>query len=254
MEKIPFISIIMPVYNAEKYMEQAIESVISQTYQNWELILVDDCSEDGSGNIAGEYVLKDKRILYYKLEKNSGAAEARNFGMKKAEGTILCFLDSDDLWRIDKLEKEYCFMKKYDAPIVFSAYDLIDESGKSLNKIVHVPEKINYKEHLYNHIIWTSVIMIDTEKTGKFEMPGLSSGEDVATWLLLLKRCGYAYGIDEILASYRQVKGSLSDNLKQRLSRAWKIYRIIEKFSVLESMFYYILHALVTLKKRKKVL
>jgi len=246
------ISVVMPLYNCEKYLEESINSVLEQTYQNWELILVDDCSKDNSGSIAVTYEKKDKRVTYYKLEKNSGAAVARNFGIQKANGKILSFLDSDDLWKADKLEKEYHFMKQNDASIVFAAYDLIDEAGNALNKIVHVPKKINYKEHLYNHIIWTSTIMIDIGKLGKFEMPKLRAGQDVATWLLLLKKCDYAYGFDEVLASYRQVQGSISNNWKRRISRTWKIYRESEGFSVPVSAYYYILHALVTLKKRKK--
>lgn len=246
------ISIVMPLFNCEKYLKESIHSVLNQTYSNWELILVDDCSKDNSSDIAISYEKEDKRITYYKLEKNSGAAVARNFGIEKVNGTILSFLDSDDLWKPDKLEKEYNFMKQNNVPIVFAGYELIDESGNALNKIVHVPEKINYKEHLYNHIIWTSTIMIDIEKLGKFQMPKLRAGQDVATWLLLLKKCDYAYGIDEVLASYRQVQGSISNNWKRRITRTWKIYRESEKFSVLVSVYYYILHALLTLKKRKK--
>lgn len=246
------ISIVMPLYNCERFMKQSIESILEQTYKNWELILVDDCSRDNSGKIALSYEMNDSRIKYYRLEQNSGAAIARSTGIKMAKGNILCFLDSDDIWMKEKLKKEYCHLREKQAAIVFAGYDLIDESGKALNKIVHVPETINYKEHLWNHIIWTSTVMIDIGKLGKFEMPNLRAGQDTATWLMLLKKCDYAYGIDEILASYRQVDGSISSDLKRRLSRTWKIYRESEKFSVPVSVYYYLLHMLAVLNKRKK--
>lgn len=246
------ISIVMPLYNCEKFLKQSIDSIINQTYQNWELILVDDCSTDNSGKIGQAYVERDSRIKYHRLEKNSGAAVARNTGIKMATGNILSFLDSDDTWVPEKLAKEYAFMKEKDAAIVFAGYDLMNENGVPLNKIVHVPEKIDYKEHLYRHIIWTSTIMIDLTKIGKFEMPNLRAGQDVATWLMLLKKCDYAYGIDEVLASYRQVPNSISNNLWRRLVRTWKIYRESEKFSVPVSAYYYVLHMLVTLQKRKR--
>lgn len=246
------ISIVMPLYNCENFLTQSIDSILEQTYENWELILVDDCSTDKSGAIALSYAEEDKRIRYYKLEKNSGAAVVRNTGIQKVTGDILCFLDSDDTWRKDKIAKEYAFMKEKNAAIVFAGYDLMGEDGTPLNKIVHVPEKIDYKEHLYRHIIWTSTIMIDLRKVGKFEMPNLRAGQDVATWLMLLKKCDYAYGIDEVLASYRQVKSSISNNLGRRLRRTWRIYRESEKFSVPVSAYYYMLHMLVTLQKRKR--
>lgn len=249
----PLISIVTPMYNCEKYLNDSISSVINQTYQNWELLLIDDCSDDNSAEIAKRFVEKDTRIYYEKLALNSGAAIARNAGIRKAKGRFLCFLDADDLWQEEKLEKEIRFITKTKGKIVFCAYDIIDSLGKSLHKVVHVPEKITYKKLLYNNIIFTTTVLIDLEYFGRFEMPGLRSGQDLATWLMLLRKCDYAYGLNEVLASYRQVPTSISHNLKNRLARTWNVYRKAEGLSVIKSTYYYLLHTFITLKKRKKL-
>lgn len=249
----PLISIVTPIYNCEKYLKDSINSVINQTYPNWELWLIDDCSDDNSAKIAKTFVEKDTRIYYEKLTVNSGAAVARNVGINKATGSFLCFLDADDLWEKEKLEKEIRFITKTKGKIIFCAYDIIDPQGKPLHKVVHVPEKINYKTLLYNNIIFTTTVLIDLEYFGRFEMPGLRSGQDLATWLMLLRKCDYAYGLNEVLASYRQVPTSISHNLKNRIVRTWNVYRKAEGLSVIKSAYYYLLHTFITLKKRKKL-
>ncbi len=253
MFDLPLVSIVIPIYNSEDYLDAAIRSVLNQTYEQWELWLVDDCSVDRSAAIAQKHAAADERIHYERLKVNSGAAIARNVGISRATGRYLCFLDADDLWHPEKLEQEVSFITKKNCKIVFCAYDMVDSEGNSLHKAVYVPERINYKTLLYNNIIFTSTVLIDISYFGKFEMPNLRAGQDLATWLMLLKRCDYAYGLNEILASYRQVSTSISHSLKNRIVRTWNVYRKAEKLSIIKSSYYYLLHTLITLKKRKRV-
>ena len=246
------VSIIMPVYNGERYLSEAINSILNQTYVNWELWAIDDCSSDNSWNILERFRSLDARIHVIKMKTNKGAASARNLGLSASNGRYVAFLDSDDLWRKDKLEKELCYMQSKQAAIVFTAYDLVGEQGKDLGKIVPVPDKIDYKEHIYNNIISTITVLIDRQKTGPFLMPNLRAGQDLATWLMLLKRVPCAYGLNECLASYRQVPGSISHSIKRRIKRTWDVYRRSEGFSTIKSFYYLIMHFLCVLKKRKR--
>lgn len=249
----PLISIVMPVYNSSKYLEEAIRSIQAQTYGNWELWAVDDCSKDDSLAILRRLAEADSRIQVFPLEKNVGPAVARNTGIERCDGRYLSFMDSDDLWHADKLEKELDFIHKNAYSFVFTAYDIIDEDGRKVGKEVWVPDKIDYKEHLYNNIIWTSTVMVDLDQIGKFQMPELRAGQDLATWLMLLKKVPYAYGLKECLASYRQVSGSISHSLKRRLSRTWNVYRKVEHLSVIKSAYLYLRHMICILTKRKSV-
>ena len=161
------VSIIVPVYNSEKFIEDTINTVKQQTYKNWELILVNDCSTDKSKEIIEEYIKKDEKMKLINLEKNSGAAIARNTGIEKAKGRYIAFLDADDLWNKEKLEKQIKFMKDNDYKFTFTGYEFADENGRGNGKIVKVPEKINYKKALKNTTIWTSTVMFDIKKLNK---------------------------------------------------------------------------------------
>lgn len=247
------ISIVMPVYNSSQYLQDAILSIQAQTHKNWELWAIDDCSKDDSLEILNRLAEADSRINICPLKENHGPATARNVGIERSRGRYLSFMDSDDLWRIDKLEKELGFIYENNYPFVFTAYDLIGKDGEKIGKEVRVPDKINYQEHLYNNIIWTSTVMVDLDQVGKFQMPELMAGQDLATWLMLLKRVPYAYGINECLASYRQVPESISHNLMRRLSRTWNVYRKVEHLSVMKSAYLYMRHIACILTKRKTV-
>lgn len=246
----PLISIVMPVYNSEKYLADTISSIQDQTYDNWELLAVDDCSADDSYNILCDYAYSDSRIKILRLEKNNGPAYARNKGIENCSGKYLTFIDSDDLWHRDKLEKELRFIMENDYLFVYTAYDLIKENGEKTGLVVPVLKKIDYHKLLYNNIISTITVMIDLEKVGKFMMPDCL-GEDLATWLMLVKRTTYAYGLNEILASYRQVPSSISHNFKSRMSRTWIVYRKVEHLSFCKSTYLYVRHMFCMLTKRK---
>lgn len=247
------ISIIMPVYNVEKFISQTIKSILDQTYENWELLLVDDGSKDNSCEIINEFSKKDNRIKVFIQEINGGAAKARNIGIDKANGRYICFLDSDDLWDKNKLKKQLEFMKKNNYAFTFTSYQLMNEEGMLINKIVHVPAQINYKKALANHIISTITVMIDVKQIPNISMPDIKYGQDTATWLKILKDDKQAYGLDEVLSFYRQVSTSISSNPIRRVTRTWDIYRKSENFNYIKSAYLTILHFCYVLKKRKGV-
>lgn len=246
------VSIIVPVYNVVHYIEDTIASVRKQSYTNWELILVDDGSSDGSNRlITGlltEY--KDERILFFSRE-NNGAAKTRNFGLSKATGRYITFLDADDLWESQKLEKQISFMQKEKAAFSFTGYEFADENGKGTGKIVKVPHTLTYRQALQNTTIFTSTVMFDTDKIEKqiLNMPIIKS-EDTALWFKVLHRGYLAYGLDENLVRYRRVEGSLSANKMEALRRIWNLYRKSEHLSVAYSAYNFFFWALRAVKRR----
>ncbi len=232
------ISIVVPVYNAEKYIKETISMVQAQTRTDWELILVDDCSGDGSvacmeGYLAQLEEQEQRRIRLIKKEKNEGAARARNTGIDEAKGRFIAFLDADDVWLPDKLEKEMVFMRKKQAAFVFTAYEYGDEEAKGTGKIVAVPEQLTYRKALSRTVIFTSTVLFDSEKIARelMKMPVVES-EDTATWWRIL-RTGYtAYGLNEVTTVYRRPPGSLSSNKLIAMKRIWNLYRQEEKLSL----------------------
>jgi hypothetical protein len=245
------VSIITPVYNSEKLLEQTIKSVQNQTYKNWELILVDDCSTDKSARIINQFSKKDNRIKYIKLDKNSGAAIARNEALSKSKGKFIAYLDADDTWDRTKLEEQISFMIKHNYAFACTSYKKIDENNKYLKSIT-IPEKIDYKTFLKNTIIQTVGVMVNTEITGKelLIMPNIRRRQDAATWCQLLKAGFNCYGIPEFLAYYRVVPNSLSSNKLKAIKGTWFLYRKIEKLSLLKSCFCFIGYAYNAIKKR----
>lgn len=235
------ISIVMPVYNAEAYLEAAVQSVLGQTYEDWELLLTDDHSTDKSAAIAEALAGRDSRIrVLSQKEGIKGAANARNLGIRQAQGRYLCFLDADDVWRPDKLEKELAFMKRKDAAFVFSGYEFGDENAVGTGKIVRVPERLNYREALSRTVIFTSTVLFDREKLpdGLLKMPDVPS-EDTAMWWQILRAGNTAFGLNENLVIYRRPKKSLSSNKAAAIRRIWGLYRKQEGLSAVKSAWYF---------------
>lgn len=232
------ISIVVPVYQAERFIAETIESVQKQDYQNWELLLVDDCSKDKSCAIIEEMAAGDSRIRLIHQQTNQGAAKARNCGVRNAAGRYLCFLDSDDLWESDKLSSELTFLKEKSAGFVFTGYEFADEYGKGLGKVVRVPAQISYSEALKNTTIFTSTVMFDRTKIKDEDilMPDIAS-EDTATWWRLLKVYGQAYGLDRNLVKYRRSANTLSSNKLEAVRRIWQLYRKQEKLTIIYSAY-----------------
>ena len=237
------ISIVVPVYNAEKYIEQTISMVRKQTFTDWELILVEDCSKDNSRKVLESIMdtLNDPRVCVIYKEKNEGAARARNTGLNAAGGKYLAFLDADDIWKEEKLEKELAFMKEKEAAFVFSAYEFGDEQGIGTGKVVTVPETMSYKQALSRTVIFTSTTLFDLEKISKelLIMPEVPS-EDSATWWQILKAGHIAYGYPEVTAIYRRPAESLSSNKGEAIKRIWYLYRKVEKLSFITSVWCFV--------------
>ncbi len=244
------ISIIVPVYNAEKFISETINTVLKQTYKNWELILINDCSKDNSIKIIKTY--KDDRIKLVNNDKNCGAALTRNNGIKEAKGRYICFLDADDLWDKEKLEKQLRFMKKFDCAFSFTGYEFADESGTPNGKKVYIPERINYKQALKNTTIWTSTVMLDIMKLSKNDifMPNVKRGQDTATWWKILKKVDYAYGLNEILSFYRRTDQTLSSNKFIALKRTWNLYRNVENLNILYSLYCFCSYIINAIRRR----
>lgn len=244
------VSIVTPVYNAERFIKETIDSVISQTYSNWELILVDDCSSDSSADIISEYIKKDDRIKYIKNEVNSGAAVSRNNGIEASKGQYIAFVDSDDVWENEKLEKQLEFMKKNSYPFTFTSYRYVLEDGTITDKTARAIEKINYNGLLKNTVIGCSTVIIDRMIVGDFRMPLLRRGQDTATWLQILKKIDYAYGLDIPLVNYRKVSNSISSNKFKALKRTWNIYRNVEHLGIIKSSYVFCCYAFNAVMRR----
>lgn len=246
------ISIIVPVYNAGKYIRETIACVEAQTYENWELLLVEDCSTDDTPEIIGEYMAGqgDSRVRLIRQPSNAGAARARNKGLQEARGRYIAYLDADDLWEPEKLEKELRFMDEKDAAFAFTGYEFADELGMGTGKIVRVPETLCYEQALSNTTIFTSTVMFDTVRIKKelLEMPAVKS-EDTALWFQVL-RSGYtAYGLDENLVRYRRTGRTLSSNKVEALRRIWNLYRR-EGLSLPRSVYHFVFWAMRAVKRR----
>lgn len=246
----PLVSVITPLYNSEDYIAETIESVVNQEYTNWEMIIVDDCSTDGSAAVVERYALTDHRIRYYRLDKNYGAPyAARNFATTKATGRFIAFLDSDDLWSPEKLRVQVNFMLDHGYPISFTAYRKLYETDASRGKVIPVPEVVNYKELLKTNHIGCLTAMYDVAATGKLLQPGPQFHEDYIMWLQTLKKGFKAYGINQVLATYRVHKKSISTNKLKMAVVTWNIYRKNMKLNLLNAIWYFLHYSINGLKK-----
>ncbi len=233
------VSIITPVYNSEKFLKQSIESVLAQTYKNWELRIVDDCSTDNSKQILTKYANFDRRIKPLFLKKNSGAGLARNEAIKLAKGKIIAFLDSDDIWLSTKLEEHISFMQGKNAAFSHGSYGFINETGKIINKTYRVSNRaISYQDLLKKTEISCLTAMYDVEKLGKMYMPDLRVKQDYALWLSILKRGFVSIPIDRELAFYRIRRNSNTNNKLKLIIKHFKFLYNFEKLSALKTFYY----------------
>ena len=244
------ISIILPTYNSETFISETISSVINQTYQNWELIIIDDCSTDNSMSIVDSFSKNEKRIKFFKNKTNSGAAISRNIGLENSSGRFISFIDSDDVWELNKLEIQIKFMIVNNYAISFTEYNLIDEKGISLNKTIKVVKEIDYYGYLKNTIIGMSTSMIDLTKTENFEFKNIRTRQDTYLWITLLKRGLIAQGLNKTLVNYRVRKDSISANKYKAAKQVWKLYYNFEKLGLLKSIYYFSYYIFNAIKKR----
>ena len=232
------VSIITPTYNCAKFIARTLDSVQAQTYQNWEMIIVDDCSEDNTREIVEEYIKNDSRIQYHLLEVNSGAAVARTTAMKLAKGAYMAFLDSDDIWTPDKLERQISWMEDNGYAFSCTAYEHIDEDDNLLNRTIRTIKKTDYNRLLLDCPVGNSSVVYNVEKMGKFEVPNIRKRNDDALWLQMLKKEKYIWGMPDVLMKYRIRPNSISSNKFKVIKYHWILYREIEHLSVIRSVFH----------------
>ncbi|MEG1313268.1 MAG: glycosyltransferase family 2 protein [Bacilli bacterium] len=217
------VSVIIPVYNAEKYVEQTILSAINQSYLEIEIIVIDDCSKDNSKKIIEKIATRHSNIVYHLQNVNQGVAVARNRALQLAQGRYVAFLDSDDLWNKYKISIQIKQLNTFNASFSYTAIEMIDDKGNNLKGKRKIKSTITYKELLKNTMIATSSVVIDRNIVGDFQMPLIRSGQDYATWLMLLRSGIDARGVDEALVKYRVANNSLSSNKFKSIEQVWKI-------------------------------
>lgn len=247
------VSIVVPVYNAGKYIEETMDSVLAQTHTDWELLLVLNGCTDDSAEVIARYqeAHPDKAIRVIEEKNNKGAAMARNRGVNEATGRYIAYVDADDVWQPQKLEHMLRFMKEKNGAFAFSGYEFADENAKGTGKVVRVPEQMDYQSALRNTTIFTSTVVFDTEKLPKekIQMPNIKS-EDTALWWSILREGHTAYGLDENLVLYRRPGKSLSSNKLEAIRRIWNLYRKAEKLSLPYSVYNFCWWAITAVRRR----
>lgn len=244
------VSIVIPMYNSEKYIGETIQCILNQTYKNWEIIFVDDGSKDKSVQIVKEF--QDSRMHLYQNEKNYGPAYTRNQGIRKAQGRYLAYIDADDLWDADKLEKQIRFMQRMGCAFSFTGYEFAGEDGKRNGKIVQIPAEVDYYYALKHTTISTITVMFDRTQISDevLYMPLDARGEDTATWWKILRHGYVAYGINEPLSVYRRYAGSRSSNKLEAVHGTWKMYRKNEGLGFWKSCYYFSNYVMNAVKRR----
>lgn len=247
----PEVSVIMPAYNARRTIKAAVESVRRQTFTDWELVIVDDCSSDGTRDLLKDAASADPRLRLFFSDRNRGAAHARNTALDLASGRYVAFLDSDDRWKPEKLQKQLQFMKMHRYAFTFTGYEYMRADGTIVGKYIRAPRRVGYRDMLKNTIVGCLTVMIDRELTGPLHMPDLRSRQDLATWLALLKRGFIAYGLNENLAEYRlSGQQSVSGNKWNSARKTWYVYRRIEHLPFIPSCWYFFHYAANAVRKR----
>ncbi len=249
------VSIVTPVFNAENYIIDTINSVLNQNYENWEWLITDDCSTDLSYDICQSYAKKDPRINVNRLESNKGAGPARNLSIQLASGDVIAFLDADDLWDSTFLEKSIQFMSENNAAIVYSSYRRLSEDlTVDLGEFI-VPEKTNYNRMLKTCVISCLTGMYHIERSGgKVYMPDVRKRQDYCLWLELLKKVEIAHGMTDVTATYRVCASSVSRNKFRAASYQWKVYRNIESLPFYKSLYYFLNYSIYGMIKNYSIL
>jgi glycosyltransferase involved in cell wall biosynthesis len=242
------VSIVTPSYNSGPFIAQTIESVLAQTYPHWEMLIVDDGSVDQSISIVEQYHHRDSRVRLIQMAQNGGVARARNRAIEEARGQYIAFLDSDDLWQPQKLEKQVRFMEETGAALSCTAYLRMNEAGTIRKEIVTVPNRVSYRSLLKSNTIGCLTALYDAKKVGPVAFQKVGH-EDYLFWLEILKRGNEAYGLTEPLSIYRMRSGSVSRNKFKVARYQWRIYRELEHLSLAESLLYFIQYVYYGLTK-----
>jgi glycosyltransferase involved in cell wall biosynthesis len=230
------VSIITPTYNVEKYIRETLQSVLNQSYQNWEMILADDASNDHTISIIEEFAAKDSRIKVFKLPENRGNGFARNAALEKASGKYIAYLDADDLWFPEKLEKQIQFLKANNLYFTFSFYDSIDEEGNDLNRRVESPNPLTYKQLFFCNYVGNLTAIYDADYFGKIIMETSQKRQDWRIWLTILKQIKTAKPVSESLAFYRIRKDSVSSSKFKLIKHNFGVYREFHRYNFVVSV------------------
>ena len=243
------VSVIMPIYNAEKYLASALDSIFCQDYKDIEVVLVDDCSKDKSAEIIDNFKKNHPEIIYYLQERNMGAGAARNKALELANGQYVAFLDSDDIWLPKKISRQLDLMKVKNSPFSYTAIEMMNEQSETFKGKRNIKETCDYNYLLHNTIIATSSVIIDRTVLGDFRMPLRRGGQDYATWLMLLRGGIVAQGINEALVRYRVASGSLSSNKFKSIKQVWEIQTQDEKINKISAVFHVLCFGFNAFKK-----
>lgn len=247
----PLVSIITPSYNCSKTIVKTIKSVISQSFSDWEMIIVDDNSNDSSCLIIQSFIEQDSRIKLIKQSWNAGPAIVRNIAIEHAQGRFIAFLDSDDQWHSNKLTKQIAFMMEKNIALSYTSYNRLDSTGKILGEY-HPKLQVSYNDMLKSNRIGCLTAIYDTDKLGKVYMPNIAKRQDLGLWLKILKNIDYAWGIDDVLADYLAVQpNSVSSDKRTAAKYQWRLYREVEKLNFRESLYYFCFYAYLGFKKSK---
>jgi len=237
------VSIICPTHNSQRFVSDTIISVLKQSYADWELIVVDDCSTDGTMEVVRSFSAQDSRVKLLRLDANLGAAVARNTGIDMANGRYIAFLDSDDVWEPVKLERQLAFMQDNNYVFTYAAYKKINDAGDIVGD-VGVPTSVSYKQLLKTCSIGCLTAMYDVSYFGKVHMPLVRKRQDYGLWLKLLKMVEFAHGINEPLGRYRVHANSISANKAEAAKYTWRLYRDVEALSLCEASYYFAHYAI----------
>lgn len=250
--KSPMVSIITPVYNSESFITETIKSIQAQTFDDFEILCIDDQSTDRSAEIIQDFKVFDDRIKYYSLPEKGGASIARNLGIREAKGMYIAFLDADDTWYPEKLEKQIKFMVNNDFDFTYTDYDIIRNKSDISNNIRVSPDSISYKELLIQNPIGCLTVMYNSSKIGLIQIPRIDKRNDYALWLQVLKKVDNGFRIPEVLSSYRISDNSLSNSgAKFKLFMYhYKLFNEVEDFGRLKSVFLSFRNALYYVRKR----
>lgn len=244
------VSIITPSYNTARFIGETIRSVQAQTYPNWEMIIVDDCSTDNTDEVVAEYQKADERIRYFKNEKNSGAAVSRNKALREAKGRWMAFLDSDDLWVPEKLEKQLKFMVENGYYFSYTGRTTIDEESKLLGKITTGPKAINRIGMFLYCWVGCLGVMYNSDKVGLIQIADLKKNNDYAIWLKVIRKAK-CYLLKDNLAYYRVRQKSIShDKFSKLVKSHYDLYRIGEEMNPISSALLTILNLVFGVVKR----
>jgi teichuronic acid biosynthesis glycosyltransferase TuaG len=236
------VSIITPAFRAASYIGETIQSVILQTYENWEMLIVDDCSPDDTRDVVRAWCIKDKRIKLICQNRNGGPAAARNAALEVARGRWIAFLDSDDLWLPSKLELQLDFQRSHAAKVTHTGFRRMSADGAQTGRFINIPERINYRQLLGNTVIATSTVIVDREISGEFRMKAIYY-DDFGCWLDLLRNGDVALGLQLDMMRYRVIRQSVSRNKRNSARQVWRTYRTVEGIGLLHAAWYFVCYA-----------